>query len=65
VCRTDNIILQYLDEKNFRRVKKIYYHMADEIGQRMGWKLKKIERTNTQTRLILDQKNNSPIQLYD
>ncbi len=65
VCRTDKIILQYLDEKNFRRVKKIYYYMADEIGQRMGWKLKKIERTNTQSRLVLDQKNNSPIQLYD
>ena len=64
-CRTDKVIQKYLDDKEFRNVKRIYYYMADEIGPRMGWKLKKIERTNTQTRLVLDQKNNSPIQLYD
>ncbi len=65
VCRTDKIILQYLEEKEFRNIKRIYYYMADQIGEKMNWKLKKIDRTNTQSRLVLDQKNNSPITLYE
>jgi len=65
VCRTDKVIPVYLEGKRVQSVKRIYYYMADQIGEQMGWKLKKIDRTNTQSRLILDQKNNSPIQLYD
>jgi len=64
VCRTDPVIKRYVEEKEFRNIKRIYYYIADEIGKKMRWKLKKIDRTNTQSRLVLDQQNNSPITLY-
>jgi len=65
VCRSDKMIPQYLEHTTMKSVKRIYYYMADQIGEQMGWKLKKIDRTNTQSRLVLNQKNNSPLQLYD
>ena len=64
ICRSNKVIQQYLEVKD-SRVKRIYYYMADQIGEQMGWKLKKIDRTQTQARLVLNQKNNSPIPLYD
>lgn len=64
VCKSDKVIPKYLEDKKMKSVKRIYYYMADQIGDKMGWKLKKIDRTNIQTRLVLNQPNSAPIQQY-
>ncbi len=65
ICKTNKVIPGYLDEKAKKSVKRIYYYMADEIGEQMGFKLKKIDRTISQSRLVLNQSNNMPIPQYE
>jgi len=64
-CKSDKVIRAYLEDKQKQAVRRIYYYMADIIGEKMGWNLKKIERTNSQARFVLNKKNPMPFEQYD
>jgi len=64
ICNKDRVINGLQTERTINSMKRTYSYMIDEIGKQMGLELKKIERTPSQTKLVLDS-SNAPIILYD
>lgn len=64
ICNKNKVIHAYQSETTFQNMKRIYSYMIDSVGKEMGLELKKIERTPSQTKLVLDG-NNAPITFYD
>lgn len=66
ICNNDRVINSYQSQRTINSMKRTYSYMIDGIGKQMGLELKKIERTPSQTKLVLDGTgNNAPITFYD
>ncbi|MCZ6581606.1 MAG: hypothetical protein O6761_00320 [Thaumarchaeota archaeon] len=66
ICNKNRVIHAYQTETTFQNMKRIYNYMVDSVGKEMGLELKKIERTPSQTKLVLDgDSNHAPITHYD
>ncbi len=63
-CNKDKVVNGLQSERTVHSIKRIYNYMVDNIGEQMGLELKKIERTPSQTKLVLDN-NSAPITMYD
>lgn len=64
ICNNDKVIMAYHRERTINGMKRTYSYMVDELGKKIGLELKKIERTPSQTKIVLD-KTNAPITFYD
>ncbi len=64
ICNKDKVIAGLQSERKMSTMKRTYSYMVDNIGEKIGLELKKIERTPSQTKLVLDG-NNAPITFYD
>lgn len=64
VCNRDKVINELQSGRTIKSIKRTYSYMVDQIGEQMGLELKKIERTPSQTKLVLDS-SSAPITLYD
>ena len=64
ICNNDKVISGLQSERTINSMKRTYSYMVDQIGEQMKLELKKIERTPSQTKLVLDN-NNAPITYYD
>ena len=63
--KTDKVIEELQLDSKAATVKRIYSYMVVQLGERLHWELKKIERTGSQARLVLSQPNQSPMAVYD
>jgi len=64
ICSNNKVIDGLQSARTIRSIKRTYSYMVDDIGKQMGLELKKIERTPSQTKLVLDN-NHAPIIFYD
>lgn len=64
ICNSDKVISAYHRERTISSMRRTYSYMIDEIGKKVGLELKKIERTPSQTKLVLDS-TSAPITFYD
>jgi len=64
ICNNNKVIDGLQSARTVHSIKRTYSYMVDEIGKQMGLELKKIERTPSQTKLVLDD-NHAPITFYD
>ena len=63
-CKNDRVIKELQSEKSAEGIKRIYSYMVDQMGERLKWDLKKIDRTGSQARLVLNQGNSTPLINY-
>lgn len=59
ICKTDKEIEKSPSMRTVASVTEMYNHMIKNIAPKVGLKLKKVERTNTQTRLVLDKQQSN------
>lgn len=55
ICKTDQIVESSHDMRTGASVLKVYNHMIKKIAPSIGLKLQKIERTNVETRAIMNE----------
>lgn len=53
ICRVDRELEKLHKIRTMTSIRLTYSHMIDQIGSQMGLKLKRIDRTNTETKKIL------------
>ena len=59
-CKTDPEVEKSYNVRSSNSVMNMYVYMIKNIAPRLGLKLQKIERTNTETRLVLDKQVEHP-----
>jgi len=64
VCKKDKVINELQSQRTINSMKRTYSYMVDQVAEQMGLELKKIERTPSQTKLVLDT-SSAPITMYD
>jgi len=62
--RTDKVIQELQKDSKAASIKRIYSYMVGQLADRMHWELKKIERTGSQARLVLNE-SKGPFNHYD
>lgn len=62
--KTDKVIQELQKDTKAASVKRIYSYMVGQLSDRMHWELKKIERTGSQARLVLNE-SKGPFNHYD
>lgn len=63
-CKTDRVVAELQKDTKAASVKRIYNYMVGPMAERLGWELKKIERTGSQSRLVLNE-SKGPLQQYN
>jgi len=54
LCKTDKKIDELHRDRNMEAIRAIYSHMIEKIAGQMGMKLERIDRTGTESRLVLN-----------
>jgi len=54
ICKADKTIEKLQDMRTIASVKELYAHMIKRVGKQVGLKLEKVERTNVETRQVLE-----------
>lgn len=62
--KTDKVIQELQKDTKVASVKRIYSYMVGQLADRLHWELKKIERTGSQARLVLNE-SKGPFNHYD
>ena len=61
LCKTDQKIENLHDVRTMTGVRLTYSHMIEKIGSQMGLQLKRIDRTISEARLVLNETNSKPL----
>jgi len=54
ICKADKTIDKLHDMRTIAAVKELYAHMIKRVGKQVGLKLERVERTNVETRQVLE-----------
>jgi len=61
ICKADKTIDKLQDMRTIASIKEMYNHMIKHVGKQVGLKLEKVERTNVETRQVLENPSNAAI----